>query len=102
MAFGLKKHELREWKQKIEAGGLAFLTHYWLDQRFPDCTSVTKVGCMDTEKLINWGEQYGLKPEWIHHQDKYPHYDLFKPLQYTVLRAEGLEDHIKRFNITRD
>ncbi|MBM7656061.1 hypothetical protein JOC76_005598 [Neobacillus cucumis] len=63
MAFGIKRHELREWKQKIDQGDIAFLTHYWLDDRFPDCKTVTKVGCQDIEKLAEWGKKYGLKKE---------------------------------------
>ena len=45
MAFGIKRHELNEWKRKTLNGEIAFLTHYWYDQRFPEYYSVTKVGC---------------------------------------------------------
>jgi hypothetical protein len=56
MAFGIKRQEVVEWKQKIDEGEIAFLTHYWLDDRFPGCNTVTKVGCLDLEKLAEWGK----------------------------------------------
>ena len=99
MAFGIDRNELRNWQQKVLAGEIAFLTHFWRDDRFPDSTSVTKVGCNDLEKLIKWGEQYQLKPEWIDMDPKYPHFDLFRPLQKEILKQEGQTDQIKRFNL---
>ncbi len=36
--------------------GLFRLTHYWQDERFPGCYTVTKVGCNDLEKLVTWGK----------------------------------------------
>jgi len=66
MAFGLKREEIHSWKTKVESGELAFLTHYWLDDRFPGCTTVTKVGCNNINILIEWGKQYELEPNWIH------------------------------------
>lgn len=51
MAFGIKRKELVEWKKKVSQGEIAFLTHYWIDDRFPGMTTVTKVGCADLEKL---------------------------------------------------
>ena len=54
MAFGVKREELQRWKQDVEAGKIAFLTHYWIDDRFPGCNTVTKVGCCDLEKLAKW------------------------------------------------
>lgn len=47
------------WKQKIDNGELAFLTHYWFDERFPECRTDTKAGCRDQEKLIAWGKNMG-------------------------------------------
>ena len=79
-------------------GEIAFLTHYWLDSRFPGSYTVTKVGCKDSEKLENWGRQYGLKQDWIH-QSEYPHYDLFGEKQKEILLNEGLIDHIERFKL---
>lgn len=99
MAFGLKRAELVAWKDRVSKGEIAFLTHYWEDKRFPGCYTVTKVGCADTVKLIKWGEKYGLKPEWVDHHKKYPHYDLFGHHQINILTSEGLDDHIKRFNL---
>jgi hypothetical protein len=95
LAFGITKEELRRWKNDIESGKIAFLTHYWLDDRFPGCKTVTKVGCNDIEKLKKWGEKYGLKPEWIHmRKDGYSHFDLLGEKQIEILEKEGLEDHI--------
>lgn len=51
MAFGINRKELQLWKKKITSGEVAFLTHYWLDERFPGYKTVTKVGCGDLEKL---------------------------------------------------
>ena len=94
MAFGIKRSQLNQWKQLAEAGDIAFLTHYWLDDRFPDCTTVTKVACCDLDKLITWGEQYGLKKEWIHQRDQYPHFDLFGHWQKEILSREGQLDQL--------
>ncbi|WP_332634084.1 hypothetical protein [Halalkalibacter flavus] len=94
MAFGLKRRTLIEWKQLAEQGEIAFLTHFWIDERFPGCTSVTKVACADISKLESWGARYGLKPEWIHRRDKYPHFDLLGERQKEILRKEGLEEQL--------
>lgn len=95
LAFGLKKKDIKEWKTKIDQGELAFLTHFWLDDRFPGYKTVTKVGCSDTNRLIEWGKKYQLRPEWIHRRkDGYSHYDLIGEHQAKILEAEGLGDHI--------
>ncbi|MFD0824089.1 hypothetical protein ACT8ZR_00240 [Neobacillus sp. M.A.Huq-85] len=95
MAFGIRRDELNEWKRKIDRGEIAFLTHYWLDDRFPEYKTVTKVGCNDLEKLAEWGSKYGLKKEWIdHRKDGYSHFDLLGKRQKEILQAEGLLDHI--------
>ncbi|TDK59346.1 hypothetical protein E2K98_19080 [Bacillus salipaludis] len=95
MAFGIRRDELNEWKRKIDHGEIAFLTHYWLDERFPEYKTVTKVGCNDLEKLAEWGSKYGLKKEWIdHRKDGYSHFDLLGKRQKEILQAEGLLDHI--------
>lgn len=97
MAFGIKKRELIEWKQKIDRGEIAFLTHYWLDDRFPESKTVTKVGCHDLEKLAEWGGKYGLKKEWIHiRRDGFSHFDLIGERQKEILEKEGLSTHIWR------
>ncbi|WP_071395049.1 hypothetical protein [Bacillus tuaregi] len=95
MAFGIKRHELLEWKRKVDRGEIAFLTHYWLDSRFPECKTVTKVGCKDIEKLIHWGKQYGLKAEWIDKRKaSYPHFDLLGQMQIEILEKEGLTEYL--------
>jgi hypothetical protein len=95
MAFGIKRQEVKVWKQIIDNGEIAFLTHYWLDDRFPGCKTVTKVGCQDLEKLADWGSKYGLKKEWIHHRlDGYSHFDLIGKSQKEILHKEGLHHHI--------
>lgn len=99
MAFGITKEELKQWKRAVENGEIAFLTHYWLDDRFPNCHTVTKVGCNDIEKLKKWGESHGLYPEWIDHKEKYPHFDLFDRTQRTILEKENLYSHIERFRL---
>ena len=91
MAFGITKKELQVWKEKINSGEIAFLTHYWLDDRFPECKTVTKVGCNDMQKLIEWGNKYGLKPEWIDKRnDGYSHFDLLGAKQIEILKNEGV------------
>jgi hypothetical protein len=91
VAFGIKRRELMEWKRKVAEGQIAFLTHYWLDDRFPNYKTVTKVGCRDLEKLILWGKKHGLKPEWIDGRNKdFPHYDLLGERQVEILTKEGL------------
>src|SRR5947207_8124988 len=95
MAFGIKRQELLAWKQKIDGGEIAFLTHYWLDDRFPGSKTVTKVGCHDLERLAQWGQKYGLKKEWIHHRPSgYSHFDLIGDRQTEILKQEGLLNHI--------
>ncbi|MBY0096087.1 hypothetical protein [Mesobacillus maritimus] len=92
MAFGIKRQELNEWKTKVARGEIAFLTHYWLDERFPESKTVTKVGCRDIEKLAAWGKQYGLQPEWIDKRKAtMPHFDLFGERRDAILKKEGLE-----------
>jgi hypothetical protein len=95
LAFGIKKQELIEWKRKIDRGEIAFLTHYWLDDRFPGCKTVTKVGCQNLERLAAWGKQYGLQKEWIHQRkDGYSHFDVLGKRQEEILKQEGLLNHI--------
>jgi hypothetical protein len=95
MAFGIKREELREWKKKIDRGEIAFLTHYWLDDRFPGCKTVTKVGCKDLTILAEWGLKYGLKKEWIHiRQDGYSHFDLIGEKEKEILAMENKLTHL--------
>ncbi|WP_085992102.1 hypothetical protein [Oceanobacillus senegalensis] len=99
MAFGLKRDELKAWKRKVKNGEVAIITHYWMDDRFPDSYTVTKVGCSDIARLIEWGKQYGLKQEWIHNDEQYPHFDLFGEHQQMVLKEEKHFDQLERFNL---
>lgn len=99
MAFGIKRETLLKWKQAVENEEIAFLTHYWLDERFPNCNTVTKVGCSNQQKLIEWGEKYGLRKEWIHLDPKYPHFDLFGDTQKEILTKEEQWDQIKKFRL---
>lgn len=99
MAFGIKRHELTDWKEKVQNGEIAFITHYWQHPRFPSITSVTKAGCQDLKKLKAWGKQYGLDEKWIHYRDEFPHFDLLGEKQKEILIKEELWSHIRRFNI---
>lgn len=102
MAFGIDREELKAWKQEVSDGRIAILTHYWIDDRFPDCDSVTKVGCSNMDKLIKWGRTYGLNENWIHKDENYPHFDLFGAWQKEILIKEEKWDQIKRFHIVPD
>lgn len=97
MAFGIKRSQLNKWKSEVEAGQIAFITHFWLDTRFPYEKSVTKVGCKDLQKLIAWGSKYGLKAEWIHERDAYPHFDLIGDKQRTIMEQEGRLKELQKF-----
>ncbi|OZM56221.1 hypothetical protein CIB95_12410 [Lottiidibacillus patelloidae] len=99
MAFGVKREELTKWKRDVLSGEIAFLTHFWYDSRFPQYKTVTKAGCADIKKLINWGKKYGFKEEWIHNRDGYPHFDLLGENQLEILQKEGITDQIIRFKL---
>ncbi|ALX47875.1 hypothetical protein [Lentibacillus amyloliquefaciens] len=99
MAFGINRRELQKWKKDVKNGQISFLTHYWIDERFPGCDTVTKVGCNDLNKLINWGAQYSLQPKWIHNDEHHPHFDLFGEKQARILRKEQQWEQIKRFEL---
>lgn len=99
MAFGLKRAELKLWQEKVLAGEIAFLTHYWQDERFPESVTVTKIGCNDLERLKEWGRAYNLPEEWIDMHPKYPHYDLFGEIQRDILLKEGQIEQIEKFNL---
>ncbi|MFC5986518.1 hypothetical protein [Marinicrinis lubricantis] len=97
MAFGLTREKLTDWKNKVNRGEIAFLTHYWLDPRFPDVRTVTKVGCSDIQRLMAWCGQYGLPSKYIHHRESFPHFDLIGPKQKEILQMEGQWEQIDRF-----
>ncbi|MFJ7830914.1 hypothetical protein ACQKL0_10270 [Peribacillus sp. NPDC097264] len=95
MAFGIKRVDVINWKRQIDQGKIAFLTHYWLDDRFPGCKTVTKVGCKDMDRLAEWGDKYGLRKEWIHHRkDGYSHFDLLGDRQRDILKAEDIKERL--------
>jgi hypothetical protein len=95
VAFGIKRQEVIDWKHNIDNGEIAFLTHYWLDDRFPGCNTVTKVGSNNLEKLAAWGQKHGLRKEWIDiRKNGYSHFDLIGERQKEILQKEGLFSHI--------
>jgi hypothetical protein len=99
MAFGINRSELSRWKEAVTRGEIAYLTHYWLDARFPDFRTVTKVGCADLDRLSAWCSSHGLNPRYIHNRPPFPHFDLMGRKQVEILRNEKLWDHLKRFRL---
>ncbi|MCM3702858.1 hypothetical protein [Paenibacillus macerans] len=99
MAFGVTREELNEWKQRVARGDIAYLTHYWLDPRFPGAKTVTKVGCSDLSRLTSWCREHGLDPKYIHNRSPFPHFDLIGPKQREILQKEGLWTQLERFNL---
>ncbi|KAA9001009.1 hypothetical protein F4V43_14280 [Paenibacillus spiritus] len=99
MAFGIDRNELNRWKAAVSEGRIAFLTHYWLDSRFPGINTVTKVGCADRERLADWCRSHGLPPEYIHNRSPFPHFDLLGPRQADILRREGQWEQLRRFKL---
>ncbi|WP_342435069.1 hypothetical protein MHH57_10400 [Paenibacillus sp. FSL H7-0442] len=99
MAFGITRQELMAWKREVSRGEIAFLTHYWLDDRFPGITTVTKVGCSNLDKLRLWCNHNGLDPQYIHQRQAYPHFDLIGNKQTEILRKYGMSDQLKRFEL---
>lgn len=99
MAFGIKRQELAEWKKRVAQGELAYLTHYWIDSRFPGVKTVTKVGCSDLDRLEKWCREHGLDPQYIHRRQPFPHFDLLGRRQKEILLEEGLTEHIERFRL---
>ncbi|WP_404452733.1 hypothetical protein LG329_01100 [Virgibacillus necropolis] len=99
MAFGLKREELNQWKSNVKSGEISFLTHYWQDKRFPGCYTVTKVGCSDLDKLIEWGKVYQLQSNWIHLDKDFPHFDLFGEKQKEILFKENQLEQLEKFSL---
>ncbi|WP_223700032.1 hypothetical protein [Sutcliffiella deserti] len=97
MAFGINRDELKRWKLRVARGEIAFITHHWVHPRFAGICSVTKAGCSNYQKLVEWGKSYGLKEEWIHKRDQYPHFDLIGEKQLEILTKEEQWDQIQRF-----
>lgn len=99
MAFGLKREDLFHWKQSVKRGEISFLTHYWQDDRFPGCNTVTKVGCSNIDKLIEWGKTYQLQSNWIHLDEEFPHFDLLGDKQKEILMVENQFEQLNKFNL---
>jgi hypothetical protein len=99
MAFGITRQEMEQWKAAVTRGEIAFLTHYWIDPRFPDMRTVTKVGCADMEKLTRWCLDNGLNPQYIHARSQFPHFDLLGPKQREVLLLTNQQEQLERFGI---
>ncbi|QGQ96485.1 hypothetical protein EHS13_17130 [Paenibacillus psychroresistens] len=99
MAFGISRKELNQWKEAVEREEISFLTHFWLDKRFPQFHTVTKVGCSNLERLTLWCVTHGLNPKYIHNRQPFPHFDLMGPKQQEILHKEGMWEQLKRFRI---
>lgn len=99
MAFGITRAELERWKEAVTRGEIAFLTHYWFDPRFSGSRTVTKVGCANLQVLVEWCEENGLNPRYIHHRPPFPHFDLIGPKQKEILQKEKLWDQLARFDL---
>jgi len=99
MAFGVTREQLLRWKEAVSRGEIAFLTHYWLDARYPGVRTVTKVGCSDLSRLAAWCEANGLPSQYIHRRSRYPHFDLIGPKQAEILRRERMWDELRRFRM---
>jgi hypothetical protein len=99
VAFGITREELDRWKAAVARGEIAFLTHFWTDPRFPGIKTVTKVGCANLKRLVEWCEANGLSPAYIHNRPPFPHFDLIGPKQKEILQKENLWDHLTRFGL---
>ncbi|MBD2866856.1 MULTISPECIES: hypothetical protein [Paenibacillus] len=102
MAFGITREQLNEWKETVLRGEIAYLTHYWLDPRFPGVRTVTKVGCSDLARLTEWCVSYSLNPRYIHNRPPFPHFDLMGSKQVEILRSERLWSHLERFKLLEE
>jgi len=99
VAFGINREELQQWKDAVTSGEIAFLTHYWLDPRFPGMTTVTKVGCSNLQRLADWCLRNGLNPKYIHNRPPFPHFDLIGPKQREILIKERKWGQLERFRL---
>ncbi|MBP1157403.1 MULTISPECIES: hypothetical protein [unclassified Paenibacillus] len=99
MAFGITREELTQWKEAVTRGEIAFITHFWLEPRFPGINTVTKVGCTNLERLSEWCATNGLDPRYIHNRDPFPHFDLIGSKQIEILQKERLWDQLERFRL---
>lgn len=101
MAFGINRQDLKRWKREVQSGKVALITHYWYDERFPQYKTVTKAGCANRETLISWGEKHGLRPEWIHDREPFPHFDLIGERESVILESERTNPHAVIVNVIR-
>lgn len=99
MAFGITRKELTQWKEAVTRGEIAFITHFWLEPRFPGIYTVTKVGCTNLDHLAEWCLTNGLDPRYIHNRNPFPHFDLIGPKQKEILQKERLWDQLERFRL---
>ncbi|MDF2680196.1 MAG: hypothetical protein K0R47_1386 [Brevibacillus sp.] len=99
MAFGITREELNQWKQAVTREEIAYLTHYWLDPRFPGAKTVTKVGCANRTILVDWCLANGLNPAYIHDRPPFPHFDLIGSKQKEILMKAGLWEQLERFQL---
>ncbi|MFD1737045.1 hypothetical protein ACFSCX_10830 [Bacillus salitolerans] len=100
MAFGINRKELNDWKLAVKKGDqVVFITHFWIHPKYPSIKTVTKAGSSNLNVLIKWGNRHGLKKEWIHHREGYPHFDLIGDKQVEILEKEGILDQIDRFRL---
>jgi hypothetical protein len=97
LAFGIKREELLKWKNAVLREEIAFITHYWYHPKSPNYKTVTKVGCANIEKLVEWGKQYGLQRDWIHERETYPHFDLIGYRQKEIMTKEDKLTQLERF-----
>lgn len=99
MAFGITREELAKWKEAVARGEIAYLTHFWIEPRYPGIRTVTKVGCSNLGVLADWCEANGLNPVYIHNRSPFPHFDLIGPKQAEILRRLNLYSHLERFRL---
>lgn len=99
MAFGISKEELTKWKENVLRGEITYLTHFWVEPRFPDIKTVTKVGCSNLSRLKEWCLIHGLNAKYIHYRVDFPHFDLMGPKQKEILLKEKQWEQIKRFGL---
>ncbi|CAM3742069.1 hypothetical protein [Alkalicoccus chagannorensis] len=98
MAFGVTREEVQAWRKAVASGEIAFLTHFWYDERFPEHPTVTKAACCSRERLEDWGKEYGLRPEWIHEDSHAPHFDLIGSWEYSILKQEGCLEQLQKLH----
>jgi len=51
------------------------------------------------EQLIAWGQKHGLKKEWIHVREGFPHFDLIGDSQKRILQKERSLGNIQEYGL---